>query len=214
MSIKFRFAKSGMLFVFIAGTLLRADQVEMQNGDRYHGKVVSVTADTVVLESEVLGKVNVPRKNVANLAFGANSAAPKAVTNSARISSLTNMPAAVSTKTPATTNTDLSAAFRNLGANTNFVREIREQMLGNSPAAASKYDEMLNGMMSGKLNLNDLRREAKSSADQLRALKRELGPEVGDSLDTYLEALDGFLKESAAEPASTAPVPRDKTPNR
>jgi len=52
--------------------------------------------------------------------------------------------------------------------------------------------------MSGKLNLNDLRREAKTSADQLRALKRDLGPDAGESLDIYLNVLDGFLKETAA----------------
>lgn len=214
MKTKLLFAASGVVFIFMAGTLMRADQVELQNGDRYNGKVLSVTADTVVLESEILGKVNVPRKNVANLVFGANPAAPKAATNLARISGLTNLPVPVAPPKPANTNTDLSAAFRNLGANTNFVRDIREQMLRDSPAAASKYDEMINGLMSGKLNLNDLRREAKSSADQLRALKRELGPEADDSLDTYLEVLDGFLKESAAEPASTAPVPQSKTSGR
>ncbi len=207
-------AASGMVFLFMAATSLRADQVEMQNGDRYHGKVLTVTADTVVLDSAVLGKINVPRKNVANLAFGANPTLPKAATNLARISGSTNLPVPVAPQNPANTNTDLSAAFRNLGANTNFVRDIREQMLRDSPAAASKYDEMVNGLMSGKLDLNDLRREAKSSADQLRALKRELGPEADDSLDTYLEVLDGFLKESAAEPASAVPVPRPKPPGR
>ena len=207
-------AASGVFFIFNAPTLLLADQVELQNGDRYTGKVLSVTADTVVLESEVLGKINVPRKNVANLAFGAHSAVPKAATNFARISGLTNLPVAVAANRPANTNADLSTAFRNLGANANFVRDIREQMLRDSPAAACKYDEMVNGLMSGKLNLNDLRREAKASADQLRTLKRELGPEADDSLDTYLEVLDGFLKESASESASTKPVPQAKATGR
>jgi hypothetical protein len=156
----------------------------------------------------------VPRKNVANLVFVSNPTLPKAATNLASSSGSTNLPVAVAANRPANTNAELSAAFRNLGANTNFVRDIREQMLRDSPAASSKYDEMVNGLMSGKLDLNDLRREAKSSADQLRALKRELGPEAGDSLDTYLEVLDGFLKESAAEPANTKPVPQSKTPGR
>lgn len=214
MKTKLFSAASGMFFMFNAATLLRADQVELQNGDRYTGKVLSITADTVVLESEVLGKINVPRKSVANLAFGAHPAVLKTATNLARLSGLTNLPVAVAPPKPANPNPDLSAAFRNLGANTNFVRHIREQMLRDSPAAASKYDEMVSGLMSGKLNLNDLRREAKASADQLRALKRELGPEAGDSLDTYLEVLDGFLKESTAAPASTAPVPQSKTSGR
>jgi len=205
---------SGMFCLFSAGISLRADQVEMQNGDRYHGKVLSVSTDTVVLESDVLGKINVPRKNVASLAFGANTTPAKTPVNAARISASTNPPVATAMTVPANTNTDLSAAFRNLGANTNFVRQIREQMLADSPAAAAKYDETVSGLMSGKLNLNDLRREAKSSADQLRVLKQDLGPEVGDSLDMYLQVLDSFLKDSATEPASAAPVSQPRAKNR
>ena len=211
MSAKLRFVSSGIFFIFVAAPLLRADQVEMQNGDRYFGKVLSVSADTVVLESEVLGKINVPRKKVASLAFGTNAAAPKASTHVAPVSVPTNLPTAASLAALASTNADLSAAFRNLGANTNFVRQIREQMLAGSPEAASNYDELVSGLMSGKLNMNDLRREAKSSADQLRALKRDLGPEAGVSLNAYLEVLDNFLKETAAEPTGATPAPQPKT---
>ncbi|MGB8369440.1 MAG: hypothetical protein ACLPYZ_06815 [Limisphaerales bacterium] len=211
MSAKLLFVSSGIFFIFVAAPLLRADQVEMQNGDRYFGKVLSVSADTVMLESEVLGKINVPRKKVASLAFGTNAAAPKASTHVAPVSVPTNLPTAASLAALASTNADLSAAFRNLGANTNFVRQIREQMLAGSPEAASNYDGLVNGLMSGKLNLNDLRREAKSSADQLRELKRDLGPEAGDSLDAYLEVLDNFLKETAAGPTSATPAPQPKT---
>lgn len=87
-------------------------------------------------------------------------------------------------------------------------------MLSDSPEAANKYTEMVNGLMSGKLNLNDLRRDAKSSADQLRALKRDLGPEVGDSLDMYLQVLDGFLKESGSAPATSKSAPPPKATGR
>jgi len=206
-------AVSGMLIAFVAATLLHADQVELQNGDRYHGKVLSVTTDTVVLESDVLGKLTVPRRHVAGLSFGTNAAVPSAATNGARIAMVTNLPVVARTNKPAIANVDLSAAFRNLGADTNFVRQIREQMLSDSPEAAGKYNEMVNGLMSGKLNLNDLRREAKSSADELRALKRDLGPEVGDSLDMYLQVLDGFLKESGSAPApSKSPPPLKPKP--
>ena len=87
---------------------------------------------------------------------------------------------------------------------------MREQILAGSPEAGGKYDEMVNGLLSGTLNLNDLRREAILSADQLRELKRGLGPEAGDSLDAYLQVLDGFLKEMAAEPTGATPAPPPK----
>ncbi len=205
---------SGVLFTVLAVTLLQADQLEMQNGDRYHGKVLSVSTDTVVLESDIFGKLTIPRRHVAGLSFGTNAALPRATANGARIAGMTNLPAVSRTNRPAITNVDLSAAFRNLGADTNFVRQIREQMLSDSPEAANKYTEMVSGLMSGKLNLNDLRREAKSSADQLRAFKRELGPEAGDSLDMYLQVLDGFLKESGTEPTSAKPVSPPKGQGR
>jgi hypothetical protein len=205
------FVLSGMIFMFVAAPRLRADLVEMQNGDRYSGKVLSVSADTVVLESGVLGKINVPRKKVATLMIGANAATLNTATNVARVFVSTNLPTAASSAALANTNVDLSAAFRNLGANTNFVGQIRQQMLAGSPEAASNYDELVNGLMSGELNLNDLRREAKSSADQLRQLKRDLGPEAGDSIDAYLGVLDNFLKETAAEPASATLQPKSPT---
>src|SRR5882724_9929051 len=49
---------------------LRADQVEMQNGDRYAGKVLALNTNTVVLQSDVLGLVNLPREKVATISLG------------------------------------------------------------------------------------------------------------------------------------------------
>jgi hypothetical protein len=193
----------GIIFMFVAAFWLRADVVEMQNGDRYFGKVLSVSSDNVVLESEVLGKINVPRKNVASLAFGTNAIASKAVASVAPVSIPTNLPPVPSLADLTDTNVDLSAVFRNLGANTNFVGQIRDQMLAGSPEATSKYDEMVKNLLNGSLNMDDLRREAKSDADQLRALKRDLGPDAGDSLDGYLDMLDDFLKESESTAGST-----------
>jgi len=201
-----------MIFLFGAAPRVRADLVEMQNGDRYAGKVLSVSADTVVLDSEVLGKINVPRKKVASLAFGTNAAASTAAANLTRVSTPTNLPAAGSSAALTNTNVDLSAALRRLGANTNFVAQIRQQMLAGSPEAAGKYDEMVNGLMSGQLNMDDLRSQAKSYADQLREMKRDLGPEAGDSIDAYLGVLDDFLKETAPGPASAAPQPKSQAP--
>jgi hypothetical protein len=99
-----------------------------------------------------------------------------------------------------------------LDADTNVIQKIREQLLASSPEATAKYDEMVNGLFNGSLNIDDLRREAQSDADQLRALKRDLGPDAGDSLDGYLEVLDDFLNESnsAAESTQTPIVPQPK----
>jgi hypothetical protein len=203
------FPLSAVVLLCVAVPRLRADLVEMQNGDRYAGKVLAMSADTVVLESEMLGKINVPRKKVTSLTLGTNAAALKAP---AAVSVATNLPAAAPAAALGNSNLNLSAALRQLGANTNFVGQIRQQMLAGSPEAAGKYDEMVTALMTGKMNLNDLRSQAKSYADQLRALKRDLGPEAGDSVDTYLEVLDNFIKETADVPAGATPRPQSPAP--
>jgi hypothetical protein len=210
MKPKPRFFWSAMLFLLLAAPRLHADLMEMQNGDRYAGKVLSVSAETVVMESDVLGKINVPRKKVASLAMGTNAAA--AAANIVRVSGSTNLPAAAPAAALANTNVDVSAALHRLGGNTNFVAQIRQQMLAGSPEAAGKYDEMVNGLMSGQMSLSDLRSQAKSYADQLREMKRDLGPEAGDSIDTYLAVLDSFLKETASPPAGARPQTKSAAP--
>ncbi|MGH7994354.1 MAG: hypothetical protein ACREDQ_12610 [Limisphaerales bacterium] len=204
MRIKLWFTWSGTILLLIAGPGLRADVLEMQNGDRYSGKVVSVSPDRVVLNSEVLGKITVPRNKVVSLSFGTNAIAAKATGNPAQAVS-TNFPTATAPAAPANTNVDLSAAFRQLGANTNFVGQIRQQMLAGNPEAARKYDELVSGLLSGQLNVSDVRQQAQAAVVQLRELKRQLGPEADDSLDGYLQVLDSFIKETANEPADTAP---------
>src|SRR6266478_4746406 len=59
-----------LLALLCGNRFLRADQVEMQNGDHYAGKVLALNTNTVVLQSEVLGLVNLPREKVANIALG------------------------------------------------------------------------------------------------------------------------------------------------
>jgi hypothetical protein len=200
MKTKLLFVSFGFIFTFAAALWLRADQLEMQNGDRFSGKVLSVSTDTVVLQSETLGKITVPRKKVASLAFGTNTIATVAA-NIPPAPVPTNLPPAAALIVYGKTNADLSVALKSPGMDTNFIQQIREQMLGSSPAAASKYDEMVGGLLSGNLNLNDLRREARTAADQIRQLKHELGSEAGDALDGYLAQLNSFLKETA--PGST-----------
>ena len=92
------------VILFLATLSLRADQVEMQNGDRYLGTVLSLDTNTLVLRSAVLGTVTLPRGKVALIHLGSGGA--------------TNLPSAASAGKPqpaassiAITNgtTDLSA---------------------------------------------------------------------------------------------------------
>jgi hypothetical protein len=199
------------LFVlFLAAIGSSADQVEMRNGDRYFGKVLSLDTNTVVLQSEVLGAVRLPRGNVALITLGS-----PAGTNVARIGPATNVPSGASSLALTNGTVDLAAAFRQLGANTNFIQQVQAQILGAAgPEANYKFNEMLGGLMSGKLTVNDIRAEAKSAADQLKVLKRELGEDAGWALDGYLTILENFLQQTAPSGGSAISVSRPVSPTK
>jgi len=192
------------LALLVARLCLQADQVEMQNGDRYLGKVLSLDTNTLVLRSDVLGTVHLPRGKVALITLGAGAS-----TNVARTASATN--ALAHAPSAALTNgmADLSASLGQLAANTNFIQQVQAQLLGAAgPEANNKFNELLGGLMSGKLTVNDIRQEAKSAADQLKQLKRGLGEDAGWAVDGYLAILENFLRETAPASGSGTNVAR------
>jgi len=171
------------------------DQVEMKNGDRFTGRVVSLSAQSVVLQNDNLGKLTLPRANVTLLSIGVPApavAAPSTATTNAT-------PVSVKSNLAANSNDDISGALRQLGANTNFIAKIKGQFLaGASPEANQKFDETVAGLTSGNIDMAGLRAQAKSAADQLRQYQHELGPEAGDTMNTYLAILDNFLSETGS----------------
>jgi len=85
---------------------------------------------------------------------------------------------------------------------------VSQQLLAGSPEATAKYDEMVDGLMSGKINLTDLRNQARTSINQINQLKKELGPDADDALDGYLSILENFVSEAGSEvPATPARIP-------
>jgi hypothetical protein len=165
----------------------------MQNGDRYSGAVLSMSPDTVILQSEVLGQLKLPRSKVSTINIGAS-------TNVSRPAISTNNATAASHGST----TNGADALRQLGENTNLVEQIRKHFLADAgPQANDKFDELLTGLMMGKMDIDGLRAEAKSAADQLRAMKKDMGGDAGVTLDAYLGVLENFLSQSA--PPAAAP---------
>jgi hypothetical protein len=163
------------------------------------GKVLSLTTNQLVLQSDVLGTIKLPREKVAVLTLG--NVVP---TNVAHATNLQHEGRA----NPAgslTNSSDLAAAFRQLGTNNNLIQQVQKQFLSDaSPEAVNKYNELLGGLMSGKVSMDDLRAQAKTAADQLRSMKGEMGDQTG-ILDSYLSILDKFVNETTpTTPASKA----------
>src|SRR5437773_4661252 len=114
-------------FVLLAGALwLRADQLEMLNGDHYTGKVLSLTSNTVVWQSEVLGTVNLPREKVGSINLGSAAAALSIglQSNNPPIrSSGTNRPA-TSSNHPSNDPAIQSPDLRQLRGNSNLIQQV------------------------------------------------------------------------------------------
>ncbi len=190
-----------LLLVALMPATLNADLIRMVNGDQYFGQVTSVDSKTVVLHSQFLGTLRLPRTSVAAVGFGIEAA-----TNLSALPSPTNVVSQAVAPVPTNSAPRVAPGLATLGSQTNLIGQVRRQFLSDaSPEANAKFDELLNGLMSGQLSMSDLRSQAQTAADQLRAAKKDLGPEAGGLLDTYLGILDHFLKDTSSEPAPSGP---------
>lgn len=208
---KFTAAFCAVTFFLLVSFAAIADVVQMQNGDRYVGKIVAMTNDVVFVQSEVLGLVKVPREKVAAITLGAATPTPQpakaapATTPAAAATQQTNSVIRVSSSPSTNAATDFQALMRQQPNSAKLMEQVKSQYLADaSPEAQAKFNDMMGGLISGKITVSDIRREAKTAADQIRALKKELGDQAGD-LDGYLQILDHFLSEPDPSPAPPRP---------
>jgi hypothetical protein len=199
---------------FIAGCMIwgnavMADQVRMRNGDQYFGSVLSLNKDTLVIQSDVLGTLRLPRDKVAFVELGVGPLAHGLV--SAPSSNRVAPSHALMTTNSAI---DLSTSLNQLGGNSNVLQQIETQYLSEAgPEAKAKFNELLSGYLSGKLTVNEIRAQAQATADQVRSLRKDMGEDAGGMIDGYLAILDTFLKETApSQNASTKTPPRSIEP--
>lgn len=167
----------------------------MQNGDVLNGKVLAVTTNTLELQDDNLGNLTLPRARVIRITFG--TVAPGTQTSAMPFTNSIEMrPQSV----PQTNSfSDIQPMFREIREHSNLVQEVEAQVLGSSasPEAVNKFNELLDGLSTGKMDMNGLRAEAQSAADQLEQYKKEMGSDAGEEIDGYLYILNKFLKETA-----------------
>ena len=196
---QFSFKPMIALVICSALNLGLADQIQMRNGDQYFGKVLSLNEQTLVVQSDVLGTIRLPRAKVAYVDVGAGLPANKPVA----LTGTNELPHAVS---PSLTNApgDFAAAMRQLGSSSNALQQIETQLLNEGgPEAKQKFNELLGGFLTGKLSISDIRAQAQTTADQVRSLRKDLGDDAGSMIDSYLAILDSFLKETAPAKSPT-----------
>lgn len=171
-----------------------ADEVQMRNGDRYVGKVLSLNGEVLVIQNDNVGTLRLPRAKVAMVSVGSGSVAPA---NPLAASARSNSPA-ISPRA-ATNSVELASTLRQSPGTSNLVEQVQAQYLaGAGPEATAKFNELLGGYLSGRLTVNDIRAQARSAADQIRSVRKDLDEDTGGMVDGYLAILDRFLKETGS----------------
>lgn len=182
---------------------LVADQVTMRNGDRYVGRVVSLSGETVVIESELLGTMRLARGQVEAISLDQR---PSGQAPSTRHEGRTNGVSGARDGLTGTGYTNATSAKAGLSISTNLVQQVQKQFLsGASPEAQQQFNDLVEGLMSGKLTVENIRTQAQALADQVRASRKDLGEEDSWAIDGYLAILDRFLKRTAPESEKKAP---------
>ncbi|HZQ48564.1 MAG TPA: hypothetical protein VFC07_16220, partial [Verrucomicrobiae bacterium] len=74
-----------------------------------------------------------------------------------------------------------------------------------SPEAAQKFNDTMDGLISGKLSIQDIRVQAQNSIGQIKAARQELGDDAGGMLDGYLAILEKFVQETGPSPGNSPP---------
>ena len=196
---------------------VRADLLELTNGDHYQGTIISMSSSNVVFHSEVQGLVILPRDKVATVtltpAVPAAVAAPKpaAPVSGTNVSAVAGTPAV---KPNAQANAVIQQ-LRQQGVEPKLIEQVQEQIFGKaSPEAAQKFDELMGGLMTGQLSVEDIRKQAQNSINQIRTAKKDLGPDAGEMLDSYLSILEKFVQESSPEPSAPVAKPAPVTPTK
>ena len=172
----------------LAGVSARADSLHLINGDRYVGNILLVNEQEVQLQSEIVGLLKIPRAKVLTITFGNTPTAPPAP------------PAPAAAAAVAPTNT--LPAF-----DPKAVEKVQQEFLGTAtPEANDMFSQILGDLGSGRMSLDDLRKQAKDSLEQLRDLQADLGEE-GDNplISSYVSILERFIKQGPAGAKAVKP---------
>jgi hypothetical protein len=92
------------------------------------------------------------------------------------------------------------------GLNPQMIGELQAKFpLLNTPEAGQYFNDTVGGLMTGKLNIQDVRKDAITARDGLLDLQKDLGPE-GAALNGYLSILNKFIRETEPPPAAKPPA--------
>jgi hypothetical protein len=162
----------------------RADVLNLANGDRFIGEVQSLNEKEIQLKSDALGDIKIPREKIASIFFGTNQPPVRAVAPE-------------------------SATAVKSGLDAKAVEDVQKEFLATAtPEANAMFTELVQGLASGKLSVNDIRKQAGDTLKELRDLQAELGEDEDSGLlKSYVSILEKFVRAGGTNRPASATKP-------
>lgn len=170
----------------------KGDVLNLVNGDRFIGEIESMDKTEIHIKNDVVGVIKVPRAKVASIFLGTNQP-PAGV-------------GVIAATQPSVVKTQIDP-----GA----VDQVQKEFLATaSPEANAMFTDLVQGLSSGKLSIEDIRKQARDSLRELRELQAEIGEEDDNPLlSSYVGILERFVNQGSTNrakvaPAAPAPAPK------
>ena len=186
---------AGCALMFFMGVAF-ADTVECDNGDRYNGKVISMDEKKVTLQNEITGTLTIPRQRIVSISFREKTPPIPAASGTAAIS--TN---------------GVNASARGVQFDAAAIQKVQNDLLATAtPEATQMFNEMVQSLMGGQMNIGDIRTKAQTTLQELRDLQKDLGDdETAALLNSYGAILENFIRQSST---GTNAIIAPKTPQQ
>lgn len=179
-------------FLALCHFAAQADTLNLINGDRFVGAVQLVNESEVQIKSDVVGLLKIPRDKVASIYFGTNKPPIDL--------SFTRQPEPLKEK-----------------IDSKAVDQVQKEFLATAtPEANAMFTDLVQGLSSGRISINDIRKQAADALKELRDLQGEIGEEADNPLlDGYVGILEKFIRAGGAttnQPAAKTPKTTRKRP--
>lgn len=174
-------------------TAAQAETVELLNGDLVHGKVLALDADVLTLSSETFGQLKIKRESVARIVLHdrGQRGEPKSTADEPR-SPLGRVQSPQEVLKQLKSDGGISEAD---------MKAVQQKFpLLATPEVKGYVSDRLTGLLSGRLDILDIRKEAIDAVDQIKDVQKDLGPQA-TALNGYLSILEHFIRET--EPKAT-----------
>lgn len=201
-----RISLLGLVALIATSSAGIAESVQLRNGDVIQGQVVSLDGQNLVMKSDVLGELTIERSRVKNIHLGTIPAPfPTPMGRVAEPQSVDQQEGNENTEPSA----ELSLPSLKPDNDSQLPNQLPKLLpLLENPDVQKHFQRNLQGILSGELNLEDIRKQARDARDLMRGYEEELGPNA-EIVEGYLDILDRFINEPGlsglAQPESESP---------